>query len=193
VPRGRPLHPAFALAVFVLDREGMPYAELWRRLRPVANRLGERPPSYSQVRRLALVTRPVKRVRQGGAGADPEPDARRACPDPTLRVGTQGPFGAPCPDGWEGGTWAGRGLGGVWAGRGAGGHCPGLIDSAGGRVSSPSSRRPPGGSSPRRRATRPRRGRARRRRRPPVGRADGRAYGRASRRASRGSAARGSR
>ena len=64
VPRGRPLHPEFALAVFVLDREGLPYAELWRRIRPVANRLGERQPSYSQVRRLALATRPVKRLRK---------------------------------------------------------------------------------------------------------------------------------
>ena len=46
------------------DSEGMPYAELWRLLRPVARRLGERQPSYSQLRRLAKATRPVKRLRK---------------------------------------------------------------------------------------------------------------------------------
>jgi len=51
-------------AVLVLDGEGLPFAELWRLLRPVASRLGEPRPSYSEVRRLAIAIRPVKRRRK---------------------------------------------------------------------------------------------------------------------------------
>ena len=46
-----PVHPEFVLALRVLDAFGMPYAEAWRLLRPVAARLGIPRPSYSTVRR----------------------------------------------------------------------------------------------------------------------------------------------
>jgi hypothetical protein len=55
------VHPEFVLALRVLDGFGMPYAEAWRLLRPVAARLGIPRPSYSSVRRIVISERRRKR------------------------------------------------------------------------------------------------------------------------------------
>ena len=52
-----PVHPEFVLALRILDAFGMPYAEAWRLLRPVAARLGIPRPSYSTVRRTVIAER----------------------------------------------------------------------------------------------------------------------------------------
>jgi hypothetical protein len=52
-----PVHSEFVLALRVLDALGMPYAEAWRLLRPVAARLGIPRPSYSSVRRIVIAER----------------------------------------------------------------------------------------------------------------------------------------
>lgn len=56
-----PVHPEFAAALRILDAFGMPYAEAWRMLRPVAARIGVPRPSYSSVRRLLIAERERKR------------------------------------------------------------------------------------------------------------------------------------
>jgi hypothetical protein len=56
-----PVHREFVLALRVLDAFGMPYAEAWRLLRPVAGRLGTPRPSYSTVRRILIAERERKR------------------------------------------------------------------------------------------------------------------------------------
>jgi hypothetical protein len=58
-----PVHPEFVLALRILDAVGMPYAEAWRLLRPVAARLGIPRPSYSSVRRIVIAERERKRRR----------------------------------------------------------------------------------------------------------------------------------
>jgi hypothetical protein len=55
------VHPEFVLALRILDAVGMPYAEAWRLLRPVAARLGIPRPSYSSVRRIMMAERERKR------------------------------------------------------------------------------------------------------------------------------------
>jgi hypothetical protein len=55
-----PVHPEFVQALRILDAFGMPYAEAWRSLRPVAARLGIPRPSYSTVRRVVLAERARK-------------------------------------------------------------------------------------------------------------------------------------
>jgi hypothetical protein len=57
VPRWPAQHPELLAALEALDALGMPYAELWRLLRPVAQRLGCRPPTYWYVRRRAIESR----------------------------------------------------------------------------------------------------------------------------------------
>ena len=57
------VHREFVLALRVLDAFGMPYAEAWRLLRPVAARLGIPRPSYSSVRRILIAERERKRMR----------------------------------------------------------------------------------------------------------------------------------
>ena len=52
-----PVNSEFVLALRVLDAFGMPYAEAWRLLRPVAARLGIPRPSYSSVRRIVIAER----------------------------------------------------------------------------------------------------------------------------------------
>ena len=54
------MHREFVLALRVLDAFGMPYAEAWRLLSPVAARLGIPRPSYS-VRRIVIAERERKR------------------------------------------------------------------------------------------------------------------------------------
>ena len=49
---GEKLPPDFVLALRVLDAAGLPYAEAWRLLRPVAARLDVPRPSYFTVRRI---------------------------------------------------------------------------------------------------------------------------------------------
>jgi hypothetical protein len=44
----------------VLDSFGLPYAELWRLLRPVSARLGVPKPTYWRVRRFVIADRPRK-------------------------------------------------------------------------------------------------------------------------------------
>ena len=56
-----PVNHEFVLALRILDAFGMPYAEAWRLLRPVAVRLGEPRPSYSTVRRILIAERERKR------------------------------------------------------------------------------------------------------------------------------------
>jgi hypothetical protein len=53
--------PALARAILDLDDGAIPYAKLWRRVRPVAASLGEPCPSYWRIRRLAIVARTVRR------------------------------------------------------------------------------------------------------------------------------------
>ena len=57
MPRWQPLHPELTAAIDALDALGMPFAELWRLLRPIAMRIGCRQPSYWIVRRRAIVVR----------------------------------------------------------------------------------------------------------------------------------------
>jgi hypothetical protein len=57
VPRWEPIHPDYVVAMRVLDSFGMPYAELWRQLIPVAVRLGIPRPSYWRVRRFVIADR----------------------------------------------------------------------------------------------------------------------------------------
>ena len=57
MPRWEPLHPDFVVAMRVLDSFGMPYAELWRQLIPVAVRLGIPRPSYWRVWRFVIADR----------------------------------------------------------------------------------------------------------------------------------------
>ena len=54
------MHPDFVIAMRVLDSFGMPYAELWRQLIPVAVRLGVPRPSYWRVRRFVIADRKRK-------------------------------------------------------------------------------------------------------------------------------------
>jgi hypothetical protein len=56
-----PVHQEFVLALRVIDAFGLPYAEAWRCLRPVAARLGVPRPSYSSVRRIVIAERIRKR------------------------------------------------------------------------------------------------------------------------------------
>lgn len=56
-----PVHREFVLALRILDAVGLPYAEAWRMLTPVAARLGLPRPSYSSVRRIVIVERERKR------------------------------------------------------------------------------------------------------------------------------------
>lgn len=56
-----PVRPEFVLALRVLDVVGLPYADAWRLLRPVAARLGTPRPSYSSVRRILIAERERKR------------------------------------------------------------------------------------------------------------------------------------
>ena len=56
MPRWPPPNPDLIAALEALDALGMPYAELWRLLRP-AQRLGCRPPTYWYVRRRAIESR----------------------------------------------------------------------------------------------------------------------------------------
>jgi hypothetical protein len=57
MPRWEPLHPDYVIAMRVLDAFGMPYAELWRQLIPVSERLGIPRPTYWRVRRFAIADR----------------------------------------------------------------------------------------------------------------------------------------
>ena len=54
------VHREFVLALRVIDAFGLPYAEAWRCLRPVAARLGVPRPSYSSVRRIVIAERARK-------------------------------------------------------------------------------------------------------------------------------------
>jgi hypothetical protein len=56
-----PVRGEFVLALRILDVLGLPYAEAWRMLRPVARRLGVPRPSYSSVRRILIAERERKR------------------------------------------------------------------------------------------------------------------------------------
>ena len=56
-----PVHPGFVGALRILDAFGLPYAEAWRLLRPVAARLEIPRPSYSSVRRICIAERERKR------------------------------------------------------------------------------------------------------------------------------------
>jgi hypothetical protein len=56
MPRWQPLHPAFERAIRDEALKAS-YAELWRRLIPIANAVGEPRPSYWIVRRRALEER----------------------------------------------------------------------------------------------------------------------------------------
>jgi hypothetical protein len=56
-----PVQREFVLALRVIDAFGLPHAEAWRCLRPVAARLGIPRPSYSSVRRIVLAERARKR------------------------------------------------------------------------------------------------------------------------------------
>lgn len=55
----QPLHPGLAIAVRKLPLESI--ADVWRALKPVANELGVRPPSYSATVRLVVAERDRRR------------------------------------------------------------------------------------------------------------------------------------
>jgi hypothetical protein len=57
MPRGEPLDPDFAAAMRLLDAIDLPYAEIWRKLGPIAATLGRPRPSYSCVRRYLVEER----------------------------------------------------------------------------------------------------------------------------------------
>jgi hypothetical protein len=57
VPRGQPLDRDFVAALRLLDAVDTPYAEMWRKLAPVAAALGRPRPSYSCVRAFLIVER----------------------------------------------------------------------------------------------------------------------------------------
>jgi hypothetical protein len=57
------MHPEFVIALRALDAIGLPYAELWRALRPVAMRIDEPRPSYARVRRFLIEERRRKLAR----------------------------------------------------------------------------------------------------------------------------------
>jgi len=57
MPRWPPTDAELLAAIEALDALGMPYAELWRRLRPVTRRIGCRHPTYWLVRRRAIESR----------------------------------------------------------------------------------------------------------------------------------------
>jgi len=63
VPRWTPIHPEFLVALRILDAVGLPYAELWRMLGPIAARLDRPRPSYWQVRRIVIEERRRKQAR----------------------------------------------------------------------------------------------------------------------------------
>ena len=57
------LHPDLVAAIRVLDAIGLPYAEMWRTLGPIAARAGARRPSYWHVRRFVREERLRKAAR----------------------------------------------------------------------------------------------------------------------------------
>jgi hypothetical protein len=63
MPRHEPLHPELVVALRALDADGLPYAEMWRRTRPVAARIGVPQPSYWRVRRFLIEERRRKQER----------------------------------------------------------------------------------------------------------------------------------
>jgi hypothetical protein len=52
-----PIDERLVEAIQVLDAGGLSYAEIRRALRPLARRLGRPPPTYTTVRRVAIVER----------------------------------------------------------------------------------------------------------------------------------------
>jgi hypothetical protein len=52
-----PVHPRFVAALRGLDSPGLSYAEAWRLLLPVAERLAQPRPSYFTVRRTLIAER----------------------------------------------------------------------------------------------------------------------------------------
>jgi hypothetical protein len=52
-----PIDERLVEAIQVLDAGGLSYAEIRRALHPLARRLGRTPPSYTTVRRIAIVER----------------------------------------------------------------------------------------------------------------------------------------
>jgi hypothetical protein len=62
--RGRPPHPEFERALWILSGTDVSAAEALRKLTPVANRIGMPRPSYSTVRRLLIAQRARRRRRR---------------------------------------------------------------------------------------------------------------------------------
>lgn len=63
MPRGQPLDRDFAAALRLLDAVDAPYAEMWRKLAPVADALRRPRPSYSCVRAFLILERKRKLAR----------------------------------------------------------------------------------------------------------------------------------
>jgi hypothetical protein len=57
MPRWPERDPELLAAIEALDALGLPFAELWRMLRPVSRQIGCRQPSYWFVRRRAIESR----------------------------------------------------------------------------------------------------------------------------------------
>jgi hypothetical protein len=65
VTSGTPVDAEFVRALRRLDRRmNLPYAELWRRLIPVARQLGVPRPCYGTVREIVLLLRALERLRR---------------------------------------------------------------------------------------------------------------------------------
>ena len=62
--RAEPIHQEFRAALWLLSGLELPYAEAWRRLVPVAVRLGLPRPSYPTVRRVLIEQRRERRRRR---------------------------------------------------------------------------------------------------------------------------------
>ena len=63
MPRGHPLERDFVAALRLLDAIDAPYAEMWRKLAPVAITLRRPRPSYSCVRAFLILERRRKLAR----------------------------------------------------------------------------------------------------------------------------------
>ena len=63
MPRGEPLDRDLAAALLLLDAIDLPYADVWRKLAPIAAALGRPQPSYHCVRAFVIAERRRKIAR----------------------------------------------------------------------------------------------------------------------------------
>ena len=86
MPSGRPLDRDFIAALRLLDAVDLPYAEVWRKLGPIAGSLGKSRPGYSCVRRFLIEERRRKLARMALADAMVDETMRGMAPWSILRA-----------------------------------------------------------------------------------------------------------